>query len=99
MHTIIPGMLTQGGHAVMPFGVMGGHFQPVGQSLLLTNMFDYGMDVQAALDLPRVMPQLGDVYVEHGVPVEARKGLAARGHHVVEVAAPHGGGAGDLDRS
>jgi gamma-glutamyltranspeptidase / glutathione hydrolase len=92
MHTIIPGMLTRDGQAVMPFGVMGGHFQPVGQSLLLTNMFDQGLDVQAALDLPRVMPRFGDVYVERGVPMEARAGLTARGHHVVEVDPPHGGG-------
>ncbi len=92
MHTIIPGMLTHGGQAVMPFGVMGGHFQPVGQSLLLTNMFDHGLDVQAALDLPRVMPIFGDVYVERGVPVKTREGLAARGHRVVEVDPPHGGG-------
>ncbi len=92
MHTIIPGMLTRDGHAVMPFGVMGGHFQPVGQSLLLTNMFDHGLDVQAALDLPRVMPRFGDVYVERGVPKEARAGLTARGHRVLEIDSPHGGG-------
>jgi gamma-glutamyltranspeptidase / glutathione hydrolase len=92
MHTIIPGMLMQGGNAVMPFGVMGGHFQPMGQTLLLTNMIEHGLDVQAALDLPRLMPRLGEVQVERGIPREALAGLSARGHRLVEVEAPHGGG-------
>ena len=37
MHTIMPGMVTRHGEAVMPYGVMGGHFQPMGQTLFLTN--------------------------------------------------------------
>ena len=53
MHTIIPGMVGQGAHAVMPFGVMGGHFQACGHAHFLTNVIDYGMDPQAALDCPR----------------------------------------------
>ena len=32
MHTIIPGMLVKDGKAVMPFGVMGGHFQSIGHA-------------------------------------------------------------------
>ena len=46
MHTIMPGMVTKNGHAVMPFGVMGGDYQPFGHVHLLTNLFDFGMDPQ-----------------------------------------------------
>ena len=46
----------EGRQGVMPYGVMGGHFQPMGQTLFLTNHFQFGLDVQEALDLPRVFP-------------------------------------------
>ncbi len=92
MHTIIPAMAMQGGQAVMPFGVMGGHFQPVGQSWLLANIFEHGMDPQAALDLPRVFALDGKVEVERGVPDSVRTELAALGHAVGVVDKPHGGG-------
>ena len=92
MHTIIPGMLTQDGEAVMPFGVMGGHFQPMGQTLFLTNLLEYGLDIQQALDLPRVFPYGGKVEVERGVPASAVARLAELGHLPVPVERPHGGG-------
>jgi len=92
LHTIIPGMLTRDGEAVMPFGVMGGHFQPMGQTLFLTNLIDYGLDVQEALDLPRAFAFDGRVEAERGVPLEVTDRLARLGHAVVRVVRPHGGG-------
>jgi gamma-glutamyltranspeptidase/glutathione hydrolase len=92
MHTIIPGMVTKNGRAVMPYGVMGGHFQPMGQTLLLSNVFDYGLDIQEAIDLPRLFPRLGKVQTERGVPPDIRAKLAALGHDIDMVAKPHGGG-------
>ena len=92
MHTIIPGMAMQGGRAVMPFGVMGGHFQPMGQTLFLSNMFEYGLDIQQALDLPRVFPYAGKVEAERGVPASVAERLARMGHDVMTPESPHGGG-------
>ena len=92
MHTIIPGMVTKGGRVVMPYGVMGGHFQPMGQSWFLSNMMDYGMDIQEALDFPRVFPYQGRVEVERGVPAGVVERLAAMGHEITAVDRPHGGG-------
>ena len=92
MHTIIPGMVTKNGRALMPFGVMGGHFQPMGQTWFLSNMIDYGLDIQEALDLPRVFPYQGDVQVERGVPKAAIDTLSALGHRITAVEKPHGGG-------
>jgi gamma-glutamyltranspeptidase/glutathione hydrolase len=92
MHTIIPGMVTKGGRAMMPYGVMGGHFQPMGQTWFLTNMMDYGLDIQEALDLPRVFPYQGKVQAERGVPEATLGALTAMGHQVVAADRPHGGG-------
>lgn len=91
-HTIIPGMLARDGRAIMPFGVMGGAYQPFGHVHLLTNLLDYGMDPQEALDLARVFHDGEVVEVEHGIPDAAVKGLAARGHRVAKADEPLGGG-------
>ncbi len=92
MHTIMPGMVTQHGRAVMPFGVMGGHFQPMGQTLFLSNHFEYGLDIQQALDLPRVFPYGGKLELERGVPQGTVDQLARMGHDAITVERPHGGG-------
>ncbi len=92
MHTIIPGMVMRDGEAIMPYGVMGGHFQPMGQSWFLSNHFEYGLDLQQSIDLPRVFAFDGLAELEPGVPAEAIARLAALGHDVVTTAKPHGGG-------
>jgi gamma-glutamyltranspeptidase/glutathione hydrolase len=92
MHTIIPGMAMQGGQAVMPFGVMGGHYQPMGQSWFLANHFDYGLDVQEALDAPRLFPRLGKLQLERGISAATRDRLAGLGHTIEMMEKPHGGG-------
>jgi gamma-glutamyltranspeptidase/glutathione hydrolase len=92
MHTIIPGMVMQNNQAVMPYGVMGGHFQPMGHSLFLTNMLEFGLDIQQAIDLPRLFPSGGKVQVEHGIPRDTCEALVKRGHAVETADRPHGGG-------
>jgi gamma-glutamyltranspeptidase/glutathione hydrolase len=94
MHTIIPAMVTKGGRPFISFGVMGGHFQPVGQAHVLGNMLDFGMDPQAAIDCPRLFFEDGGVTVESGVPDTLRQGLLDRGHRIVpaEPDDPLGGG-------
>jgi gamma-glutamyltranspeptidase/glutathione hydrolase len=92
MHTIIPGLAFRGGELWCAFGVMGGDYQPVGHAHLITALVDHGLDPQEGLDLPRIMAYPGDLEVEGGVPAEARRGLARRGHKVVDAASPLGGG-------
>ena len=92
MHTIMPGMAMRAGRALMPFGVMGGDYQPFGHVHLLTNILDYAMDPQSALDSARVFYDAGAVEAERGIPAGAIAGLLAKGHRIVIPAEPHGGG-------
>ncbi len=90
MHTIIPALLTKNDQAVMPFGVTGAHFQPIGQLQILTNIVDYGMPLQTAIDHPRMFAR-GDVFeVERGVPEQVVIGLNRLGHRVTRSANPLG---------
>ena len=60
----------------MSFGVTGGHFQPAGQLQIVTNIVDYGLSVQSAIDHPRMFA-LGDVFeIEQTVPQET--GIGSR---------------------
>jgi gamma-glutamyltranspeptidase/glutathione hydrolase len=92
MHTIIPGMVAKDGDAVMPYGVMGGHYQPMGHTWFLTNFLQYGLDIQEALDLPRLFPLGGKLQIERGIPADVVKKLTALGHVPEIVERPHGGG-------
>lgn len=93
LHTIIPGMVSKGGRVVMPFGVMGGQYQAFGHMQFLTRFFDYGLDIQEAMDAPRFMPDpfTGEVEIESTVPAPIREGLARRGHRLVPPKKPIGG--------
>jgi gamma-glutamyltranspeptidase/glutathione hydrolase len=91
MHTIIPGMLKKNGKVIMPFGVMGGAYQPNGHARFLTNVVDFGMHPQAAIDAPRSFSDAGDMKVERGYSDQVRAELAEMGHKVSIPSAPIGG--------
>ncbi len=91
MHTIIPGMAMRNGRCDMSFGVMGAHYQPMGHVQIMTNMRDYGMDVQEAIDCPRFFFEGEKTDVEHGTPAATIEGLRQRGHDVVMAESPWGG--------
>lgn len=102
-HTIIPAFLTRQGAPVMPFGVMGGDIQPQGHAQVVMNILDFGLSVQQATDVPRIihegssapwggeMTDGGEVVPERGLDPKVLEGLAARGHRIAKTAAAHGG--------
>jgi gamma-glutamyltranspeptidase/glutathione hydrolase len=104
--TIIPGFASRDGVPWLAFGVMGGDMQPQGQTQIIVNRVDYGLDVQAASDSPRwhhegssqtmgedppnLTPR-GILRLEAGVPVNTRKAL-------IEVGWPMGESDGGFGR-
>ena len=82
MHTIIPGMIRQDGRVVMPFGVMGGAYQCCGHARFASNLTDFGMDPQAAIDAPRTFTDKGTLNVERGYSDAVRAELSELGHTV-----------------
>lgn len=82
MHTIIPAMLKQNGRVTMPFGVMGGAYQPNGHARVVSNITDFGMNPQAALDAPRAFFDKGVTMVERGYTDAVRQDLSDLGHTV-----------------
>ena len=90
-HTILPGLAMRAGRPWLAFGVKGAAYQPIGQAQILTNLIDYGMDLQAAIDDARCAYNEGHVDVERGISDAVRRGLTALGHRVVETALPLGG--------
>jgi len=92
LHTLVPALATRDGRCELSFGVMGAAYQAMGHVNLVVNTVDYGMDVQAAISHPRFFFAGEDTEVERGVPAAAVEGLKARGHRVVTIPLPLGGG-------
>lgn len=90
MHTIIPGLLRRD-KALIPFGVMGGAYQPCGHARFVSNTGDFGMDLQTALDAPRCFAEGSELKVERGYSENLRAELAELGHKVVVPDGPLGG--------
>ncbi|MFT5743947.1 MAG: gamma-glutamyltranspeptidase/glutathione hydrolase [Paracoccaceae bacterium] len=91
MHTIIPGMLRKNGRVIMPFGVMGGSYQSTGHARFVSNITDFGMDPQAAIDTPRAFAEEGKLRLETGYSDAIMRNLADLGHDVLRPAGPIGG--------
>jgi gamma-glutamyltranspeptidase/glutathione hydrolase len=91
MHTIIPGMVVKDGRSVMPFGVMGGHYQATGHAAFLSNVFALGLDIQAASELPRSFAIDGSLQLEATISRNVGEDLASRGHKLMWMQDPLGG--------
>jgi gamma-glutamyltranspeptidase/glutathione hydrolase len=92
MHTLAPAMAFRKGQPWLSFGVMGAAFQPMGHVYVLTNILDYGLDPQEAVDHPRVFFEGDRLEVESSVPAPTVQRLKDMGHSVAVRETPWGGG-------
>jgi len=101
-HTIIPAMLLRDERPVLSFGVMGGDVQAQGHVQVVSNMVDYALNIQEALDYPRLHYLEGArVALEPEYDESVRDELRRRGHDAVDESATllrggFGGGQGIL---
>jgi gamma-glutamyltranspeptidase / glutathione hydrolase len=81
-HTIIPAFMEHGDQHI-GFGIMGGMNQPLAHAQFVSNVVDYHMNIQAAMEEARftVSAQLGcNILIESRVPPSALAQLTAMGH-------------------
>lgn len=96
-HTIIPGFIMKDGDPFMALGNMGGAYQPIGHVSLITNVIDFGMNMQQAGDALRwehsgstkptdnfdsKLNDVGLVSIESSINYQVVRDLEALGHRV-----------------
>src|ERR671923_98077 len=92
MHTLNCYLLTREGQPVIIGGTPGGDHQPQCNLQILTNLLDFGLDPQAAVEAPRwwsfpgtdpaTVDRAMELRVEAEMPEETVRGLEALGHRV-----------------
>ena len=92
LHTIIPAMISKNNKLIGSFGVMGGHYQAAGHAYVLSQMIDYGLSPQEALDCPRVFPNSNVLDFEKNFDNSIIEDMVSRGHAINHPVSPIGGG-------
>jgi len=83
-HTIIPAFMEHGDEHI-GFGIMGGMNQPLAHAQFVSNIVDYKMNIQAAMEEPRftVDSKLGcNIVIESRVTPASIEGLTKMGHEL-----------------
>ena len=78
----------------MSYGVMGGQYQPIGQAHVLQNIYDFGMNIQEAIDASRAFALDGKLKVENSFSKTSVEILSKFGHDIEIVKEGIGGGQG-----
>jgi gamma-glutamyltranspeptidase/glutathione hydrolase len=90
LHTIIPAFL-QKGDVRIGFGIMGGWNQAQAHAQFVSNVVDFGMNIQAALEAPRFTKGTFeglDVEIEPRIPESTRAELTRLGHELKILESP-----------
>ncbi len=85
-HTIIPAFMEKGDDHI-GFGIMGGANQPLAHAQFVSNVVDYGMNLQAAMETARFTVRgnfdIGcKILIEDRVPADVRQQLTRMGHQL-----------------
>ena len=93
-HTIIPGALYKERNLLGVFGIMGGSHQAQAHAQFVSNVVDYGMSPQEAIDYPRFNHnhEKNEVGLENEIPPQVQSELRRRGHLLIPESAVYFGG-------
>ena len=85
-HTIIPAFMERGDDHI-GFGIMGGANQPLAHAQFVSNVVDYGLTLQAAMETARFTVRSNfdigcKILIEDRVPAEVRQQLTSMGHQL-----------------
>ncbi|MDI1287163.1 MAG: gamma-glutamyltransferase [Reyranella sp.] len=75
-----PMMAVRDGKVAYALGLPGGRKIFPSALQALVNLIDHGMELQEAVEAPRIWTEGPVLEVEHGIPADVRQGLEARGH-------------------
>ena len=92
VHTIIPGMISKNNKLLGSFGVMGGQYQAAGHAYIISQMIDFGLSPQLALNCSRVFPNDNKLDVEYDFDPHIVNDLKLKGHQINHTVSPIGGG-------
>ncbi|HEX3798250.1 MAG TPA: gamma-glutamyltransferase family protein [Verrucomicrobiae bacterium] len=102
-HTIIPGFVMKDGQPFLSFGLMGGDMQCQGHAQVLTDIIDFGLNIQEADDAARwrhignaeptgeASTGIGTVEMESGFDPTVKAALQTRGYKVMPGTGGFGG--------
>src|SRR5262249_19068261 len=91
LHTVIPSMALRNGRPAVVFGTMGGDGQAQTHLQVYSALLRFGLDIQAAIELPRWIHgvefpgEQETLRLEDRFPASTVEGLRALGHHVAVV--------------
>ena len=85
-------MISNENKLIGSFGVMGGQYQAAGHAYVLSQMIDFGLSPQEALDLPRVFPNDNVLDFEKNFDNSIIEDMVSRGHEINYPVSPIGGG-------
>jgi len=92
LHTIIPAMISKNNKLIGSFGVMGGQYQAAGHAYVLSQMIDFGLNPQIALNHPRIFANNNMLDIEDDFDLNLINKLELKGHKINYPVPPIGGG-------
>jgi gamma-glutamyltranspeptidase/glutathione hydrolase len=82
LSSMSPSIVLKDGKPVLSFGTPGATRILTAMPQIFMNIVDYGMDLQQAINAPRIHCMTGEIFMESRIPKEVQEALKAKGHKI-----------------